>query len=132
MPTECNPSLFEFARVEGRAVVASFDGGRMTSDAGALLLGAADRVIGLTRRLAGCFTDARNPAFIEHQVETLVMQRVVGIALGYEDLIDHDELRHDPVLATLAGKLGVNQRRSGTPPQISCKYLIDRCEFRSR
>jgi hypothetical protein len=89
--------LFEFARVEGRAVVASFDGGRMTSDAGAVLLGAADRVIGLTRRLAGCFTDARNPAFIEHEVETLVMQRVVGIALGYEDLIDHDELRHDPV-----------------------------------
>ena len=88
MPTECNPSLFEFARVEGRAVVASFDGGRMTSDAGAVLLGAADRVIGLTRRLAGCFTDARNPAFIEHEVETLVMQRVVGIALGYEDLID--------------------------------------------
>ena len=99
MLTECNPSLFEFARVEGRAVVASFDGGRMTSDAGAVLLGAADRVIGLTRRLAGCFTDVRNPAFIEHEVETLVMQRVVGIALGYEDLVDHDELRHDPVLA---------------------------------
>jgi hypothetical protein len=58
VPTECNPSLYEFARVEGRAVVASFDGGRMTSDAGAVLLGAADRVIGLTRRLAGCFTDA--------------------------------------------------------------------------
>jgi hypothetical protein len=58
--------LFEFARVEGRAVVASFDGGRITSDAGAVLLGAADRVIGLTRRLAGCFTDARTPAFIEH------------------------------------------------------------------
>jgi hypothetical protein len=93
VPTECNPSLFEFARVEGRAVVASFDGGRMTSDAGALLLGAADRVIGLTRRLAGCFTDARNPAFIEHEVETLVMQRVVGIALGYEDLIDHSRTR---------------------------------------
>ena len=56
MLTECNPSLFEFAGVEGRVVVASFDGGRMTSDAGAVLLGAADRVIGLTRRLAGCFT----------------------------------------------------------------------------
>jgi hypothetical protein len=118
MPTECSPGLFEFARVEGRAVVASFDGGRMTSDAGALLLGAADRVIGLTRKLAGCFADMRNPAFIEHDVETLLMQRVVGIALGYEDLNDHDELRHDPVLATLAGKL--TARRDDCAP-LACK-----------
>ena len=98
MQTECNPTRFDFARVQGRAVVASFDGGRITSDAGALLLGATDRVIGLTRRLAACFTDARNRAFVEHDVQTLVMQRVVGIALGYEDLIDHDQLRHDPGL----------------------------------
>ena len=84
MPTECSPTLFEFARVEGRAVVASFDGGRITSDAGALLLGATDRVIGLTHRLAACFTDARNPAYVEHEVGTLVMQRIVGIALGYD------------------------------------------------
>ena len=82
MPTECNPELFDFARVEGRAVVAAFDGGRITSDAGALLLGATDRVIGLTRRLSACFTDARNPELIEHDVATLVMQRIVGIALG--------------------------------------------------
>ena len=67
MPTECNPELFDFARVEGRSVVASFDGGRITSEAGALLLGSTDRVIGLTRRLAECFTDARNPAFVEHE-----------------------------------------------------------------
>src|SRR5262249_60874862 len=91
----------------------------MTSDAGAVLLGAADRVIGLTRRLAGCFTDARNPAFIEHEVETLVMQRVVGIALGYEDLIDHDELRHDPVLATLAGKVSARRRNCAPPARTS-------------
>src|SRR5215203_5337650 len=96
MPTECNPDLFEFPRVEGRAVVASFDGGRITSEAGALLLGTTDKVIGLTRRLAGCFQDSRDPAFVEHSLETLLMQRVVGIALGYEDLVDHDELRHDP------------------------------------
>ena len=86
MPTECNPAVFGFPRLEGRAVVASFDGGRISSDAGALLLGATDRVIGLTRRLATCFKDSRNPAFVEHSVETLLMQRVVGIALGYEDL----------------------------------------------
>jgi len=70
VPTECSPTLFEFARVESRAVVASSDGGRITSDAGALLLGATDRVIGLTRRLAACFTDARDPDLIEHEVET--------------------------------------------------------------
>jgi hypothetical protein len=105
MPTECNPTLFEFARVEARSVVASFDGGRITSDAGALLLGATDRVLGLTRRVAACFKDSRDPAYTEHAVETLVMQRIVGLALGYEDLNDHDELRHDPVLAVLAGKL---------------------------
>jgi len=126
MPTECSPTLFGFARVEGRAVVASFDGGRITSDAGALLLGAADRVIGLTRRLAACFTDARNPALVEHDVETLLMQRVVGIALGYEDLIDHDELRHDPVLAVLAGKLAA--RRSDCAP-LAGKSTLNRLEL---
>lgn len=114
MPTECSPSLFEFAPVEGRSVEAAFDGGRMTSDAGALLLGAADRVIGLTQRFAACFADARNPAYVEHEVETLAMQRIVGIALGYEDLNDHDALRHDPVMAALAGKLAA--RRSGCAP----------------
>jgi hypothetical protein len=118
--------LFDFARVEGRAVVASFDGGRITSDAGALLLGATDRVIGLTRRLAGCFIDARDPALIEHEVETLIMQRIVGIALGYEDLIDHDELRHDPVMATLAGKLVA--RRSDCAP-LAGKSTLNRLEL---
>jgi hypothetical protein len=126
MPTECNPELFDFARVESRAVVAAFDGGRITSDAGALLLGATDRVIGLTRRLAACFTDARNPDLIEHDVETLVMQRVVGIALGYEDLIDHDELRHDPVMAVLAGKLAA--RRSDCAP-LAGKSTLNRLEL---
>jgi len=126
MPTECSPTLFEFARVEGRAVVASFDGGRITSDAGALLLGAADRVIGLTRRLAACFTDHRDPTLVEHAVETLVMQRVVGIALGYEDLVDHDELRHDPVLATLAGKLAA-RRRDCAP--LAGKSTLNRLEL---
>ena len=109
MPTECNPELFDFARADGRAVVASFDGGAITGDAGALLLGATDRVLGLTRRLAACFKDSRDPAYTEHALETLVMQRVVGIALGYEDLNDHDQLRHDPVLATLAGKLAATR-----------------------
>jgi len=128
MQTECNPNLFAFAPVEGRAVVASFDGGRITSDAGALLLGAADRVLGLTRRFAACFKDHRDPAFVEHSVRTLVTQRIVGIALGYEDLIDHDELRHDPVMAVLAGKLEAT--RSDCAP-LAGKSTLNRLE-RSR
>src|SRR5271169_5466833 len=105
MRTECSADLFGFAPVEGRQVVAAFDGGKMTSDAGALLLGATDRTIRLVERFAGCFTDRRAADLIEHTVSTLVGQRVFGLALGYEDLIDHDELRHDPVMAILAGKL---------------------------
>src|SRR4051795_12773045 len=71
MPTQCNPELFDFARAEGRAVVASFDGGAITSDAGALLLGATDQVLGLTRRLAACFQDRRDPTYTEHYLGTL-------------------------------------------------------------
>ena len=82
MPTECSSDQFGFARVAGRSVVASFDGGAMTSDAGALLLGAADRAIGLVDRFAGCFVDYRCAELIEHEVRTLVGQRVFGIALG--------------------------------------------------
>src|SRR5438046_1393433 len=126
MPTECNPNLFAFAPADGRPVVASFDGGALTSDAGALLLGATDRVLGLTHRLAACFKDSRDPAYTEHAVETLVMQRVVGIALGYEDLNDHDQLRHDPVLATLAGKLAAS--RSDCAP-LAGKSTLNRLEL---
>src|ERR1700749_4017032 len=126
MPTECNPALFDFAPVENRAVVASFDGGHITTDAGALLLGATDKLLGLPRRLAACFKDSRNSDFVEHSVQTLAMQRIVGIALGYEDLIDHDELRHDPVIAVLAGKLAA--RRSDCAPWTG-KSTLNRLEL---
>ena len=126
MPTECNPELFEFAPVEGRHVVAAFDGGTITSDAGALLLGGADRAIRLTKRFASCFTDVRVAELVEHSVGTMVMQRVFGIALGYEDLIDHDELRHDPVLAVLAGKLAA--RREDCAP-LAGKSTLNRLEL---
>ncbi len=95
MQTECSPTLFEFEPVERRNVVAGFDGGTITSDAGGLLLGHLDRLRGLIRRMASCFTDRRDPRLLEHTVETLVGQRVFGLALGYDDLNDHDELRHD-------------------------------------
>ena len=75
MQTECNPTLFEFPSVEGRRVVAAFDGGAITSDAGALLLGEADRAVRLTERFAACFNDRRNAGLVEHQVSTLAMQR---------------------------------------------------------
>jgi hypothetical protein len=110
MHTECSADLFGFAPVERRAMMAGFDGGRMTSDGGALLLVATDRAIGLVRRFAECFTDSRAPELIEHEVMTLVGQRVFGIALGYEDLGDHDQLRHDAAMAVLPGKLSARRK----------------------
>jgi hypothetical protein len=106
-------------------VVASFDGGAITSDGGALLLGATDRTIDLVGRFAACFSDGRDRERIAHAVATLVAQRVFGIALGYEDLIDHDQIRHDPVLAVLAGKLAA--RRSGWAP-LAGKSTLNRLE----
>ena len=126
MPTECNPTLFEFVPVEGRQVMAAFDGGTITSDAGALLLGETDRAIRLTDRLASCFNDTRMAELVEHEVATMVLQRVVGIALGYEDLNDHDELRHDPVLAVLAGKLAA--KRADCAP-LAGKSTLNRLEL---
>src|SRR5678816_2983313 len=110
MQTECSADLFGFARVEGRAVIAGFDGGEITSDAGGLLLGAADRAIGL----------------VDRTVATMVGQRVFGIALGYEDVVDHDELRHDPILAVLAGKL--TARRKNCAP-VAGKSTLNRLEL---
>jgi hypothetical protein len=126
MPTECIPTLFEFAPAGNRVVVASFDGGRITTDAGALLLGSADGVIGLTQRFAACFKDSRNGDFVEHSVRTLVTQRIVGLALGYEDVVDHDELRYDPVMAVLTGKLEAS--RSDCAP-LAGKSTLNRLEL---
>jgi hypothetical protein len=125
MRTQCNRDLFGYEAVEGRQVVAAFDGGEVTSDAGGLLLGATDRAIGLVERFAGCFEDGRVPAQIEHTVKAMVAQRVFGIALGYEDLIDHDHLRHDPVLATLAGKLAARRK---TCAPLAGKSTLNRLE----
>jgi hypothetical protein len=126
MPTECSAEQFDFGLVERREVVGSFDGGAITSDAGALLLGRTDRAIGLVDRLAACFTDYRKVELIEHRVATLVGQRVFGIALGYEDLNDHDELRRDPVMAVLAGKLEAG--RANCAP-VAGKSTLNRLEL---
>jgi hypothetical protein len=125
MPTQCSRDLFGYEGVEGRRVVAAFDGGQMTSDAGALLLGATDRAIDLVGRFAACFEDGRAQAQVEHTVQAMVTQRVFGIALGYEDLIDHDQLRHDPVLAALTGKL--EAKRTNCAP-LAGKSTLNRLE----
>jgi Transposase DDE domain group 1 len=125
MPTECSRKPMGFAPVDGRAVVADFDGGAITSNAGGLLLGATDRAIGLVERFAACFTDGRAAERVVHEVATLVGQRVFGIALGYEDLIDHDRLRHDPVLGVVLGRL---EARHGRCAPLAGKSTLNRLE----
>lgn len=104
MQTECTQRTFQFHSRSGRDVVARFDGGTITSDGGGVLLGEVERRTAILRQFAACFTDHRDAELVEHKVEELVAQRVYGLALGYEDLNDHDELRADPLLATLVGK----------------------------
>src|SRR5512136_2223214 len=104
MDTQCTPTQLEFHALGNREVVGKFDGGSITSDAGGLLLRETEMRTGILSRFAKCFEDLRNPEMIEHTVAELVAQRVYGLALGYEDLNDHDELRRDPLFAVLVGK----------------------------
>ena len=129
MPTQCKSVSFAFQGCQGRRVSGAFDGGSITSNAGALLLRGTERLTGLFDRVAGCFTDHRDPRLTEHSVRTLVSQRIVAIALGYEDLNDHDDLRHDPVLALLAGK--VEGRRKGCAA-LAGKSTLNRLEHALR
>ncbi len=108
MQTDCTPSLFSFQDLGKKKVVGNFDGGAISSDAGALILREVERATGIIKAFAGCFTDYREKGYIEHSIEQLISQRVFGICLGYEDLNDHDQLRKDPVLAAVCGKLDVN------------------------
>lgn len=108
VPTECNKGGHEqklvFSPVGRRDVEVDFTAGQVSSDAGSLLLREADLRLGLSERLARCFTDHRDPELVEHQLSELISQRVYGLALGYEDLNDHDSLSRDPLLATAVGK----------------------------
>ena len=106
-------------------VTAAFDGGSITSNAGALLLREIDRLVGLFDRVAACFTDHRDPRLRVHALRTLLAQRITGIALGYEDLNDHDDLRRDPLLALLADTL--EGRRKGCAP-LADKSTLQRLE----
>ncbi len=114
MQTQCTLSDLEFQALGRRSVTAAFDAGRVSSDGGALLLGELDQRIGLSSRFADCFIDYRNPDLIEHKVEYLIRQRILGLCLGYEDLNDHDTLRGDALLATAVGRrdpTGAGRRR---------------------
>ena len=111
--TECTQSSFEFQAHVSRAVRAQFDGGTMTSDAGGLLLRETGRRMNLLPRLAECFLDGRNPARVQHTVAEMVAQRVYGLALGYEDLNDHEQLRQDPLLKLLAGQADLEAPLAG-------------------
>ena len=129
MPTECSQDSLDFASLGGRKVTAAFDGGAITSNAGALLLREADRAMGLSRQAGACFRDGRRQDRIEHSIETLLAQRIHGIALGYEDLNDHDELRHDPVLGLLSGKL---EARRPDYAVLAGKSTLNRLEHAPR
>ncbi len=102
METECTRQAFAFHGVGSRELAGRFDGGKITSDGGGLWLRKLEAKPGLMARFAAGFTDHRDPERIEHTVEELVAQRVYGLALGYEDLNDHDHLRSDPLLAAPA------------------------------
>lgn len=104
MTTDCIPQQLELQGLNRRTVVGCFDGGTLTSDGGVVLLGEVERRRGILQQFAACFRDGRHPKLIEHSVEELVRQRVLALALGYEDLNDHDVLRTDPLLATIVGK----------------------------
>ena len=133
MTTECTQKSFPFHPHSQREVVARFDGGAITTDGGGLLLREVERYTGIIEQFAGCFTDHRSAALIEHSVQELVGQRIYGLALGYEDLNDHDDLRRDPLLATLVGKTDptgedrLRERDAGKP--LAGKSTLNRLEL---
>jgi len=133
MTTECSQSSFEFHCLNQRKVIAKFDGGKITSDAGILLLREVEKRTGLIAALARCFSDYRDVRFVEHTVEELLGQRLFGMCLGYEDLNDHDRLRADPLLAVAVNKadpLGQHRRQeSDRGKALAGKSTLNRLEL---
>jgi hypothetical protein len=133
MRTECSIDRLAFQPLGRREVVGAFDGGTISSDAGGLLLREVEQRTGIIRQFAGCFRDHRHPEAVEHTVQELVAQRIYGLALGYEDLNDHDQLRRDPLLATLVGKADptgqdrTRERDRGKP--LAGKSTLNRLEL---
>jgi hypothetical protein len=133
MLTECNTREFDFQGLGSRAVTARFDGGAITSDAGGLLLREVEAKTGILRRFAACFDDHRDPELVEHSVYDLLAQRIFALALGYEDLNDHDTLRHDPLLAVLVGKADPTGQNRSNPKDrgkaLAGKSTLNRLEL---
>ena len=111
--TECNQSSFGFEACGSREIVARFDGGTISSDGGALLLRQTDKRLNLLARLAECFLDGRNQEQVEHSLLEMLSQRIYGLALGYEDINDHEQLRKDPVFGILAGREELEEPLAG-------------------
>jgi len=122
--TECNQSSFGFEASGKREIVARFDGGTISSDGGALLLRQTDKRLNLLPRLAECFLDGRNQEQVEHSILEMLSQRIYGLALGYEDINDHEQLRSDPVFGILAG-------RSELAEPLAGKSTLNRLEWGS-
>src|SRR4051795_6409682 len=133
MPSECTSAYLDFPMLGSREVLADFDGGDITSDGGALLVRQTEQLTGIIRQFAACFTDHRNPDLIEHSVPELIAQRVYALALGYEDLNDHDDLRSDPLLATVVGKADPTgqrrKRRRDRGKALAGKSTLNRLEL---
>ena len=111
--TECKQEVFSFTAHFSRRVEAGFTAGQVSSDGGALLLRQAEGKINLLRRVAACFTDRRSPLLLTHKLVEMLSQRIYGLALGYEDLNDHEQLRHDPLMAVLAGRRKLDEPLAG-------------------
>ncbi len=133
MKTHCNQKTFEFQTENSREIIAHFNGGSISSDSGGLLLRQVEQITGIIRQFAGCFTDYRDPDLTEHTVEELIAQRIYALALGHEDLNDHDELRNDPLLAVMVGKKDptgkdrIRKRDKGKP--LAGKSTLNRLEL---
>jgi hypothetical protein len=133
MKTHCNQKTFDFQTQNSRKIVAHFNGGNITSDAGGLLLQQAERITGIISQFAECFTDHRDPDLSEFTVKELLAQRIFALALGYEDLNDHDELRNDSLLAVMVGKKDpsgkdrIRKRDKGKP--LAGKSTLNRLEL---
>jgi Transposase DDE domain group 1 len=124
MPPDWSDTQLNFEGFAGRQVVGAFDGGAVTSNAGALLLREADRVIGLTAKVARYFRDSRDPDSVIHGVPALVGQRIHGLALGYKDINDHAVWHHDPVLGLLSDTMEPKRRGVATRiTQIDALYF---------
>jgi hypothetical protein len=130
--TQCTPTLFDFQALGNREVIAAFNGGKVTSDAGGLLLREVEAKFGFIAQFARCFTDYRDPERTDHSLEELLKQRIFGLCLGYEDLNDHDQLRNDPLLAVLVGKkdpLGEKRLGRDKGKALAGKSTLNRLEL---